>query len=136
MGQIKLACHTSRFKRVLGQPIGRSNNEIRMTKELRQCQTRTSDGAGILKQRNDDERKIKKSPNGASSFELRHSWLFALRFRFSALLLKQRQILAVTFFFQLIHRNKAKRSRVNAKALPRRCRPVVENMAQVRVACF
>ncbi len=56
-------------------------------------------------------------------------WLFALRVRFSALLLKQRQILPVTFFFQFIYRNKTQRGGIDAEALPRRDRSVVENVA-------
>src|SRR5437764_11268240 len=69
--------------------------------------------------------------------------LLVLRFCFSTwrllrdlLRLKQREIFAVPFFPQLLHRNKAQRGGVHAETLPSRGGAIVEQMAEMRITRF
>src|SRR5437867_7146508 len=72
--------------------------------------------------------------------------LLALRFGFSALLLlllltallclKERKVLAVAFLLQFLHRNEAKGGGIDAVTLPGRGGSIVENVAEMRIACF
>ncbi len=48
--------------------------------------------------------------------------------------LKERQILAVTFFLQFIHRDKAQCCGVYAIALAGWCRSIVKNVTEMRIA--
>src|SRR5262249_42767725 len=87
----------------------------------------------------------------------RRPYLFALRFRFGALLLlwslaalflllrgllpallrlEEQKILAVAFLLQFLHRDEAQGGGITAVTLPGGGRTSVENVAEMRVACF
>src|SRR5882724_2058078 len=62
-------------------------------------------------------------------------WTLCLRL-LSLRRLKQREILAVAFFFQFIHRNEPQRGGVYAVALAGWSGTVIKDMAEMRIACF
>ena len=57
-----------------------------------------------------------------------------LRLILAILRLKQREIFAVAFFLQFLHRNKTKRGGVHAKTLAGRRGAVIEDVAEMRIA--
>src|SRR5882724_9654044 len=62
-------------------------------------------------------------------------WTLCLRL-LSLRRLKQREILAVAFFFQFIHRNEPQRGGVYAVALAGWSGTDIKDMAEMRIACF
>jgi|SRR5215831_13320164 len=57
-----------------------------------------------------------------------------LRLILAFLRLKQREIFAVAFFLQFLHRNKTKRGGVHTEPLTGRGRAVIEDVAEMRIA--
>ena len=50
--------------------------------------------------------------------------------------LKEREILTVAFFFQLLDRNKTQRRGVHAETFAGRCGTIIEHMTEMRIAHF
>src|SRR5437016_2780805 len=97
--------------------------------------------ASIQKDRDAPQRRPIGTPR--RRYHTRRLALLVLRFCFSTLRLlcdllrlKQREIFAVSFFLQLLHRNKAQRSGVHAETLAGGRGAVIEHMAEMRITRF